>query len=108
MIRIYLCRIRSQDGYNISTSGGISKLRIDVGHNSAGDYQCVAWFGAAAVASIPARLTLASIALDAVRAQIDEQPPATDRSWHVQTGNAVLVKCAPVVSNPPAVWSFYK
>lgn len=97
----------SQDGYNISTNQRVSKLRIDVGQNSAGDYQCLAWFGPSAVASIPARLTFASIALDAVRAAADEMPPS-ERSWHVQAGNVVLVKCAPVVSNPPAVWSFYK
>lgn len=107
---------KHQDGYNITTDGGTSKLRIDVGANSVGEYQCVSWFGASALASIPARLTLAAIKLDPVNGgglssgsggREKHNQPVVSR-WTVQSGNAVLLKCGEVISTPSPVWSFYR
>lgn len=35
-----------------------------VSQNTVGDYQCVVWFGASGVASVPAKLSLADIVLE--------------------------------------------
>ncbi|KFB39575.1 AGAP002040-PA-like protein [Anopheles sinensis] len=61
---------KNQAGYNVSTVDSRYKLRVSVSAATIGEYQCVAWFGASAIASIPARLTLATIGLEA------DQPPA--------------------------------
>lgn len=90
-------------------------MRINVGANSVGEYQCVSWFGASALASIPARLTLADIALDPLHGgglwsgsgRENHSQPLVSK-WTVQTGNAVLLKCGDVISTPPPVWSFYR
>uniref|UniRef100_A0A182X0D9 Interference hedgehog n=1 Tax=Anopheles quadriannulatus TaxID=34691 RepID=A0A182X0D9_ANOQN len=52
-------------GYNATVVDGRYKLRVSVSESTIGEYQCVAWFGASAIASIPARLTLATIGLEA-------------------------------------------
>lgn len=66
----------------------------------------MAWFGASAMASIPARLTLAAIKLDPASGFGRDTPQVTQ--FNVQSGNAVLLKCGDVISTPPPVWSFYK
>lgn len=35
-----------------------------VSQNTVGEYQCVVWFGASGVATVPAKLSLADIALE--------------------------------------------
>lgn len=109
-----------------------------VNQNTVGEYQCVAWFGASALASIPARLTLAAISLENSKifatytfslwivAQIysvtettvdsssengtmaNRIQPAQLVHWKVHPGNSILIKCGDVVSNPPPAWSFFK
>lgn len=50
-------------GYNITFKDGVSKLRIYVSPKTIGEYQCIAWYGALALASVSAKLTLATISL---------------------------------------------
>lgn len=59
-----------------------------------GDYQCVAWFGASALASTPARLTLAELQPFLYQPQ---------REVRVSPGNTVPISCPPPVSKPPAI-----
>ncbi|KAK9512348.1 hypothetical protein O3M35_000794 [Rhynocoris fuscipes] len=59
-----------------------------------GDYQCVAWFGASALASTPARLTLAKL-------QPFQYEP--NRHYVVTGGNNVVINCPPPISKPPAI-----
>lgn len=83
--------------------------------NTVGEYQCVAWFGASAVASVPAKLLLADISLTDplinshggydTRARPPAQEPI---QWDIPIGNSVLVKCGTLFSNPDPVWSFFK
>lgn len=90
-----------QDGYNITTEDSVSKLRVYVSQQSAGEYQCVAWLGAAALASIPAKLLLADISVNtSVNPRIQH--------WNVPPDNNILINCGEVISNPPPVWNFYK
>ncbi|XP_058171679.1 interference hedgehog-like [Anopheles ziemanni] len=114
---------KNQAGYNVSTVDSRYKLRVSVSGATIGEYQCVAWFGASAIASIPARLTLATIGLEA------DQPPATGGGRHdrvptmmrrvlppmpqqqhfkVFPGNSIIIDCGDIVSNPPPIWSYYK
>lgn len=79
----------------------ISKLRVYVNQNTAGDYQCVAWLGAAALASIPAKLQLANITVDTT-----VNPRVLH--WKVPPGNNILINCGEVLSSPSPVWNFYK
>ncbi|XP_037051243.1 interference hedgehog isoform X1 [Bradysia coprophila] len=109
--------LTKNDRYNITTFDGTSKLRVYVNQNSVGEYQCVAWFGASALASIPARLTLAAISLDNKTSLNSSSEDGTTLSrnlplqivhWKVHPGNSILIKCGDVVSNPAPAWSFFK
>lgn len=102
-----------KDGYNISTHSDTSKLRVYVNRDSAGLYQCVTWIGTAAMASVPAKLTIASISLDegdstssmtAIRKTVPEQ----NVHWQVAPNNSILINCGTIFSNPAPVWSLYK
>ncbi|PSN34324.1 hypothetical protein C0J52_23725 [Blattella germanica] len=77
-----------------------SRLVVKV-HNEkeAGDYQCVAWFGASALASVPAKLSLAEL-----------QPFSHRYNQHfeVGSGNTVALHCGAPISNPPASLQYYK
>lgn len=64
-----------------------------------GDYQCVAWYGASALASVPAHLSLA---------EMGDFPAAPDTVIQVKKGNTVLVHCQAPNSNPPAVLQYFK
>lgn len=60
--------------------------------------QCVAWFGASALASVPAKLSLA------------EMKPfvhQSEKRFQVTVGNMVSIFCPPPVSNPAAVIDYY-
>ncbi|XP_017048111.1 interference hedgehog isoform X1 [Drosophila ficusphila] len=100
--------LRPTAGYNV-TSGSDDRawrLRIYVSAQTAGDYQCVAWYGPGALASTPARLALVSIALDG-----GGQGSTGSRGsirWSVAPKNCLLIRCGSVISNPPAIWSFYR
>lgn len=69
--------------------------------HSAGDYQCVAWLGAAALASIPAKLLLANIT-------VDTSVNGRSLHWTVPPGNNILINCGEVKSNPQPIWNVYK
>lgn len=64
-----------------------------------GDYQCVAWYGASAIASNPARLSLA---------ELGPIPPPSNKSLEVSEGNNIGIKCRTPYSKPSAVIQFYK
>lgn len=106
-----------QGNSNITTEEGISKLRVYVSQQSVGEYQCVAWFGTAALASVPAKLLLADISLNGARSGIAGSPsmeanrriqPPQVVHWKVSPGSSILIHCGDVSSNPAPVWSFYK
>lgn len=117
--RFFICFGSLQGNSNITTEDGISKLRVYVNQQSVGEYQCVAWFGTAALASVPAKLLLADISLNGARGSVGGsmsttmeanrriQPPQVSH-WNVSPGNSVLIHCGEVASNPAPVWSFYK
>ncbi|XP_041762091.1 interference hedgehog-like isoform X4 [Anopheles merus] len=104
-------------GYNATVVDGRYKLRVSVSESTIGEYQCVAWFGASAIASIPARLTLATIGLEAeapgVPGRHDRVPTTMRRiqpqqHFKVFPGNSIIIDCGDIVSNPPPIWSYYK
>lgn len=88
-----------------------------VNRNSAGMYQCVAWIGSAALASVPAKLTIASISLDgkigagASNTRLDASrngmPPQITH-WKVSPNNSIVINCGEIFSNPAPAWSFFK
>lgn len=61
--------------------------------------QCIAWYGASALASIPAKLTLA---------ELKPFPRVLPRQFTVSAGNTVAVECPPPISYPPPVIQYYK
>lgn len=94
-------------GYNV-TSGSDDcawRLRIYVSAQTAGDYQCVATYGPGILVSTPARLALVSIALDPASGHGSGRGSIR---WSVAPRNCILIRCGAVISNPPAIWSFYK
>uniref|UniRef100_A0A182QQI3 Interference hedgehog n=1 Tax=Anopheles farauti TaxID=69004 RepID=A0A182QQI3_9DIPT len=107
---------KSQPGFNVSVVDSRYKLRVSVSEATIGEYQCVAWFGASAIASIPARLTLATIGLEAdggVPGRHDRVPTTMRRiqpqqHFKVFPGNSIIIDCGEIVSNPPPIWSYYK
>lgn len=96
--------LKNDDKYNISNDDCTSKLRVNVNQDSIGEYQCIAWFGAAALASLPAKLELANINLDSKYSQKTSE----NLNWRVSPGNTVLIHCGQVISNPTPAWIFYK
>ncbi|XP_065214508.1 interference hedgehog-like isoform X2 [Planococcus citri] len=64
-----------------------------------GDYQCVAYFGASAIASVPAKLSLA---------EMKPFPHQPEKHYKVTAGNMVSIFCPPPVSNPSAVIQYYR
>ena len=64
-----------------------------------GDYQCIAWYGASAIASNSARLSLA---------EIGPIPPKSYRSVTVSEGNNIGIKCRSPYSKPAAFIQYYK
>ncbi|XP_067011559.2 interference hedgehog isoform X2 [Anabrus simplex] len=64
-----------------------------------GDYQCVAWFGASALTSLPARLTLA---------ELQQFPPRENETYEVTAGNTVAIHCEAPYSSPPALLQYYR
>ncbi|XP_071441355.1 interference hedgehog-like isoform X2 [Hetaerina americana] len=64
----------------------------------AGDYQCIASFGALRLASKPAQLTIT---------EIQQFEDKDDENYTVTVGNTVALQCDPPYSNPPAIIEFY-
>ncbi|GAB0091524.1 Interference hedgehog [Sergentomyia squamirostris] len=108
-------------GYNITFRDGVSKLRIYVSPKTIGEYQCIAWYGASALASVSAKLNLATISLDSDNTIFEQggfgvnvldgkrrNPPHQVVQWQVSPGNSVIIKCGDIVSNPSPVWSYFK
>jgi hypothetical protein len=61
--------------------------------------QCVVEFGAEALTSLPAQLTIA---------QLDPFQPQNNKTLDVAEGNTVAITCDAPYSNPPPVIQFYK
>ncbi|XP_053670237.1 interference hedgehog-like [Anopheles nili] len=108
---------RNQPGYNASTVDSRYKLRVSVSEATIGEYQCVAWFGASAIASIPAQLTLATIGLEPANEGVPgrhDRVPTTMRRiqpqqhFKVFPGNSIIIDCGDIVSKPAPIWSYYK
>lgn len=78
-------------------------LRVFVQPDTLGDYQCVAWYGSAAIASLTARLTLVSISIDNANGY-----SRNGKIFNVAPKNCVVLRCGSVTSNPAAIWSFYR
>lgn len=73
---------------------------IDLNTNFRICIQCVAEFGAEALTSLPAQLTIASLSQFGGSLQ--------NRSLEVVEGNGVAISCDPPYSNPPPVIQFWK
>uniref|UniRef100_A0A336MD34 Interference hedgehog n=1 Tax=Culicoides sonorensis TaxID=179676 RepID=A0A336MD34_CULSO len=106
--------MNSNNGYNVTLKERVSRLTVVVSHQNVGEYQCIAWIGASALASLPAKLSLASISLS--ESGKNRQLSSTRRgsqqqqqiTWRVSPGNSVIIKCGEVISFPAPVWTFYK
>lgn len=62
-------------------------------------FQCVAWIGASALASVPARLSLA---------ELRAFPQQSNQQYEVVAGNTVALHCGTPYSNPPALVQYYR
>lgn len=91
-----------------NNSNNISKQESKVSHSltiafndisQAGEYQCVAWYGASAIISTSARLSLA-----------DMKPFAKlpDEHYEVAPGNDIILSCPSVESTPAAYIQYFK
>ncbi|CAG7724534.1 unnamed protein product, partial [Allacma fusca] len=64
-----------------------------------GDYQCVAEFGAEALTSLPAQLSIA---------RMESFKPQENKTLVVVQGNSVAIECDPPYSNPSPIIQFFK
>jgi hypothetical protein len=62
-------------------------------------FQCVAWIGASALASVPAKLSLA---------ELRAFPHQSNQHYEVEVGNTVSIHCGTPYSNPPAFLQYYR
>ncbi|XP_023017574.2 interference hedgehog isoform X2 [Leptinotarsa decemlineata] len=76
-----------------------SALSLQVNTANAGDYQCLAYYGAFVVASVPWRVTVATLG------NFPKQPSA---DAVVSVGNTVLWRCFPPDSNPEVFVEYYR
>lgn len=77
-----------------------SKLYLKSQNSSiAGDYQCIPYYGASAIASPPGRITMT---------HLGEFPKLRDINLTVSPGNTITYRCEPPDSNPPAYIDYYK
>lgn len=78
----------------------VSTLKIKSSSKSvAGDYQCLAHYGASVVASIPGRITITTLG---------KFTPQNSVQVNVVVGNTLLWRCDFPQSNPPAYIDYYK
>lgn len=77
-----------------------STLKVLMTNDSyAGDYQCLAHYGARVIASVPDRITVA---------KMSNFPPQKDSFLTIATGNTIMWKCNTPESNPPAYIDYSK
>ncbi|XP_044737048.1 interference hedgehog-like isoform X2 [Chrysoperla carnea] len=80
--------------------GNSTSLRFKVDNKSKmGGYQCVAWYGAQAIASTPAMLTIA---------ELGKFPKIPNQTINVTAGNTITLYCPPPPSNPPASIQYFR
>ncbi|XP_030767144.1 interference hedgehog-like isoform X2 [Sitophilus oryzae] len=85
-------KIIPQDRYRVNKKK--SELQIELRDTEGtGDYQCLAYYGASVVASVPWRITLE---------RMEKSPPQENTSASVHVGNTVSWKCEAPKSNPEA------
>ncbi|KAF5302874.1 hypothetical protein FQA39_LY02054 [Lamprigera yunnana] len=78
----------------------VSTIKIKSSSKSvAGDYQCLAHYGASVVASIPGRITITTLG---------KFTPQNSIQVNVVVGNTLLWRCDFLHSNPPAYIDYYK
>lgn len=65
----------------------------------AGDYQCIPYYGASAIASPPGRITMT---------HLGEFPKLRNVNITTSSGNTITYRCEPPESNPPAYIDYYK
>ncbi|XP_050304096.1 brother of CDO-like isoform X2 [Anthonomus grandis grandis] len=86
-----------EDRYRVTRKK--SELSIKVNEENAGDYQCLAYYGASVVASVPWTVTMATMG---------DPPYQSSVSTSVQSGNTVSWRCEVPESNPPAFVEYNK
>ncbi|CAH1098676.1 unnamed protein product [Psylliodes chrysocephalus] len=91
-------QIISEDRYTKQRKKSGLTLRVNSTH-TAGDYQCLAYYGAYVVASVPWRLTIAVL---------KEFPRQDNADPVVSVGNTVHWRCFVPESNPEASIEYYK
>lgn len=69
------------------------------GESVAGDYQCLAYYGVCAVASIPWRVTISRLESFSKQENVDIQ---------VTEGNTLSWRCIPPISNPDPYINYFK
>uniref|UniRef100_A0A6P7FCX6 Interference hedgehog n=1 Tax=Diabrotica virgifera virgifera TaxID=50390 RepID=A0A6P7FCX6_DIAVI len=84
--------------YNKQRKKSAMKIQVN-GVHSAGDYQCLAYYGAYVVASVPWRITIAVL---------KEFPRQDSTDATVLIGNTVLWRCLVPESNPEASIEYFK
>lgn len=65
----------------------------------AGDYQCLAIYGAAILSSVPGRVTIAYLGNNTI---------SRHQRQFISVGNNVAIRCDLPPSNPPAVVQYFK
>lgn len=68
-------------------------------YSQVGDYQCIAWYGASAIISTSAKLSLA---------ELKPFPKQPDVTYDVSAGNDIIVSCPSPESKPQAYIQYYK
>ncbi|KAJ8973936.1 hypothetical protein NQ317_002440 [Molorchus minor] len=76
-----------------------SALSLRVKSSTAGDYQCLAYYGASVTALVPARLTITTLR---------DFPRQEDVDLTVLVGNTVSWRCLPPESNPEPIIDYYR
>nr|CAI5850888.1 unnamed protein product [Callosobruchus analis] len=76
-----------------------SELALHLNESVAGDYQCLAFYGTKALASVPSRVTMA---------RLEPFPKQNSLEETVSVGNTVTWRCALPKSNPEAYIQYFK
>lgn len=101
-------KLLTQQSSQNNSNNNISKQESKLSHSltiafndisQAGEYQCVAWYGASAIISTSARLSLADM---------KQYPRLPDAYYEVASGNDVIISCLSPESTPEAYIQYYK
>ncbi|CAH1962264.1 unnamed protein product [Acanthoscelides obtectus] len=76
-----------------------SELTLHLDASASGDYQCLAFYGTKALASVPSRVTMA---------RLEPFPKQNSLEETVSVGNTVTWRCAVPKSNPEAYIQYFK